>query len=392
MWYGAYLGANAPFGDRDRLCRELDALAGLGITNLRVLASSEASPLRASVSPTFRGPGDDYNGILLDGLDYLLVEMDRRGLRAVLYLTNFWEWSGGMMTYLSYVNGGHFLDMNDPAHPWPAFPDMASGFYAEHRAVALYRDYVRAVVGRTNQITGQAYAEDPTIMAWQLANEPRPGGSDAVALANLPAFYRWIADTAALIKTIAPHHLVSTGSEGLKGCVERSDIIETAHGIAGIDYLTAHIWPLNWGWIDAKKLAATHDAGAARVQDYLDRHLRIAQRIGKPLVIEEFGYPRDAGSYDPGATTAFKDRFYRQIYETVLRESRGDGPVAGSNFWAWSGSGRAAHPDFVFRRGDHAYLGDPPHEPQGWYGIFSSDETTKAVVREHAAAMAAGDA
>lgn len=392
MWYGAYLGAHAPFGNRDRLCRELDTLAGLGITNLRVLASSEASRLKGAVSPTFRGPGRLYDATLLGGLDYLLAEMQRRGLRAVLYLTNFWEWSGGMMTYLSYVNGGHFLDMNDPAHPWPAFPDMASTFYADHPAVALYRDYARAVVGRTNEITGQAYAEDPTIMAWQLANEPRPGGSEAAAVANLPAFYRWVGDTARLIKTIAPHHLVSTGSEGLKGCIERDDIVEATHRIADIDYLTVHVWPLNWGWIDAKNLAVTYDAGAAKVQDYLDRHLRIAQRIGKPMVIEEFGYPRDGGSYDPGATTVQKDRFYRQIYETVQRESRGNGPVAGSNFWAWSGSGRAAHPDFAFRRGDHAYLGDPPHEPQGWYGVFSSDETTQALVREHAAAMAVHDA
>src|SRR4051812_44968281 len=46
IWYGAYLGADAPFGDRDRLRRELDSIAALGITNLRVLASSELSPLR----------------------------------------------------------------------------------------------------------------------------------------------------------------------------------------------------------------------------------------------------------------------------------------------------------------------------------------------------------
>jgi mannan endo-1,4-beta-mannosidase len=389
MWYGAYLGADAPFGDRDRLCAELDALSALGVTNLRVLASSEASPLKGSITPTFRGPDAHYDPRLLAGLDYLLSEMRRREMRAVLYLTNFWEWSGGMMTYLSYVNGGQFLNMNDAAHPWPAFPDMASGFYADHRAVALYRDYVRTVVGRTNHVTGQRYTDDPTIMAWQLANEPRPGGSDAAALAHLPAFYRWVADTAALIKTIDPHHLVSTGSEGLKGCIERSDIVEAEHRIAGIDYLTTHVWPLNWGWIDAKNIEASYDVGAAKVRDYVDQHVRIATRIGKPLIIEEFGYPRDGGSYDPSAATRFKDRFYRQICDAVLGNCQAGGPVAGSNFWAWSGSGRAAHPDFVFRRGDRAYLGDPPHEPQGWYGVFSSDETTRAVVREHAAALAA---
>ena len=54
-----------------------------------------------------------------------------------------------------------------------------------------------------------------------------------------------------------------------------------------------------------------------------------------------------------------------------------------------SGEGRAAHPDHHFRPGDTAWLGDPPHEPQGWYGVFDSDASTQAVIREHAAAMAA---
>lgn len=87
--------------------------------------------------------------MLLDGLDYFVAEMGRRGLRAVLYLGNFWEWSGGLMTYLSYVDGGRYTNMNDPAHHWPIFPGMASGFYCNPAVVALYRDLVRAVVGRT---------------------------------------------------------------------------------------------------------------------------------------------------------------------------------------------------------------------------------------------------
>jgi hypothetical protein len=35
MWYAAYLGADAPFGSRDRLRRELDRLQALGVNNLR---------------------------------------------------------------------------------------------------------------------------------------------------------------------------------------------------------------------------------------------------------------------------------------------------------------------------------------------------------------------
>ncbi len=54
MWAAAYLGADAPIGNRDRLKRELDRLGAIGVNNIRILGSSELSPLKNSVRPTFR--------------------------------------------------------------------------------------------------------------------------------------------------------------------------------------------------------------------------------------------------------------------------------------------------------------------------------------------------
>ncbi|MFD1950352.1 mannanase [Sphingomonas arantia] len=388
IWYGAWLGADTTYGDRARLKRELDRLQALGIRNLRILGSAELSPLKNSITPGFRDASGRYDEALLTGLDWTLSELAKRDMTAVLYLTNFWEWSGGMMTYLSWVDGGRFLNMNDPAHPWPEFPDWNAAFYSSRPAQALYRDYIRAVVSRTNSVTGVRYVDDPTIMAWQLANEPRPGGSQKVALANLPPFYRWIDETARYIKALDPHHLVSTGSEGLKGAIEREEIVLAAHRPASIDYLTAHIWPNNWSWMDAGNLAATYAAGAARVADYIAAHVHLARMLGKPLVIEEFGYPRDGqDAYDPSIATTYKDRFYRQVYAAIEADMAAGGPLSGSNFWAWNGEARAAHADHRFRRGDLAYMGDPPHEPQGWYGVFDSDIATQTVIRAHATAI-----
>jgi mannan endo-1,4-beta-mannosidase len=390
IWYGAWLGANTTYGDRARLARELDRLQALGVRNLRILGSAELSPLKNSITPGFRDRSATYNEDLLTGLDWTLTEMAKRDMTAVIYLTNFWEWSGGMMTYLLWVNGGRFINMNDPAHPWPQFPDWNAAFYANGQAQAMYRDYIRAVVTRTNSVTGIAYAADPTIMAWQLANEPRPAGSDAVALPNLPSFYRWIDETARYIKTLDPDHLVSTGSEGLKGSIGREDIVLAAHRPSSIDYLTAHIWPNNWTWIDAGDLQGTYAAGAAKVADYIDAHIQLARTLGKPLVIEEFGYPRNGqNAYDPAVPTLYKDRFYRQIYAAIEANAKSGGPLAGSNFWAWNGEARTPHADHRFQRGDLGYMGDPPHEPQGWYGVFDSDTSTQAVIRAHAAVMSA---
>lgn len=388
LWYAAYLGAPTEYGDSARLGRELDRLAALGVTNLRVLASSELSPLKNSVRPTFRDRSAHFNEDLLRGLDRLIAEAGRRGLRLVLYLTNYWEWSGGMATYLYWTNGGRYVDMNAPAHPWPAFPDFNASFYGSREAVGLYHDYVRAVVGRRNGLTGVRYSDDPTIMSWQLANEPRPGGSDAVVAATLPAFYGWIRETARLIKRLAPRQLVSTGSEGLMGCGGRKDCVADAHAAPEVDYLTAHVWPQNWGWVDPKDLPGTAPSGAAKVADYLDRHVAIADRLGKPLVVEEFGYPRDDG-FDSTSSTFRRDRFYAQVFDAVSASSRRGGPLVGSNFWAWGGESRAEHADHGFRSGDDAWLGDPPHEPQGWYSVYDSDASTAALVQNHATALAA---
>jgi mannan endo-1,4-beta-mannosidase len=242
------------------------------------------------------------------------------------------------------------------------------------------------LVGRRNSVTALAYRDDPTLMAWQLANEPRPGVSPAVMQAILPAYYKWIDDSAALIRSLDPNHLVSLGMEGTIATNGDTGIVARAH--QNIDYMTAHVWPLNWGWVDGKNLAGTWDAGKAKVLDYIDTHVRLAREAGKPLVFEEFGFPRDGELYDPSVPTSFRQRYYRLIYAAAEASLAAGGPVQGTNFWAWNGEARAQHADHRFHAGDTQYMGDPPHEPQGWYGNFDSDAAMLAIVRDHAKTFA----
>lgn len=383
LWYGAYLGADAEYGDRARLGRELDRLQALGVSNVRLLASAEEGPLKSSIRPGFRTQ-DAWNETLLEGLDYCMAEVGRRGLKAVLYLTNFWEWSGGMGSYLWYATG-RYLDMGDPAHPWPAFPDHNAAFYSTPAAVELFREHVRKVVSRTNRVTGRAYADDPALMAWQLCNEPRPGASEPTISRALPAYYAWIDSSAELIRSLDPHHLVSLGQEGTIAADGREDVVLRAH--ASIDYLTAHVWPLNWGWVKGEDLPGTWEAGAAKAREYLELQESLASSLDKPLVIEEFGFPRDGEKYAPSAPTSFRERYYALVYEAVEASVAAGGPICGSNFWAWNGEARAQHADYRFRDGDRRYMGDPPHEPQGWYGNFDSDGPMLELIRTHAAKL-----
>ncbi|MEJ2814700.1 mannanase [Caulobacter sp. CCG-8] len=389
LWYGAWLGSPGVSGDRARLGRELDRLKALGVTNLRVLGAGERSPAKVAIDPTFRGPGEDYDQDLLKGLDVLLAEMARRGMKAVIYVNNFWDWSGGMPAYLRWTGNGQWFQQGDPAHPWPEFADYSARFYGDAKAQDLFRHYLRALVGRVSNVTGKPYRDDPTIMAWQLANEPRPGGSDAFGVPNLPTYYRWIAQTSALIKTLDPNHLVTTGSEGAMGCLQREACVVEAHRPASIDYLTLHVWPNNWGWIDFKNQPATYEAGEAKCRDYVARHIAIAKQMNKPLVIEEFGLIREDRAFTPGGPTTHRDRFYRMMFGLVEADMKADGPLAGTNFWAWNGEGRAQHADAWFKMGDRSYVGDPPQEEQGLFGVFDADASTLAVIRDHARAVAA---
>ncbi len=390
LWYGAYLGAEGETGNVERLRAELDLLQSLGVTNLRVLGASEDGPMKQSVKPSFRGPGPDYNQALLRGLDVLLAELATRDMKAVIYLNNFWEWSGGMGTYLSWVNGGEFVDLGDPQKPWPAYPLFTMQFYENAAANALYRDYVDAVVSRTNSVTGVSYADDATIMAWQLANEPRPGSDRGPGHNVFSAFYRWIDETAGFIKSLDASHLVSTGNEGVVGCADHAPCYLTAHETPHIDYLTFHVWPKNWGWLTDADMPGTIERTLARTTSYVEQHLAHAETLDKPIVLEEFGLPRDGAALEPGSPTTHRDRYYASIFAQIERSTGAGGPLCGSNVWTWGGFGRAQHPDGKWQAGDTHYTGDPPQEPQGLNSIFDVDASTLDVLRAHARALEAG--
>ena len=44
---------------------------------------------------------------------------------------------------------------------------------------AAYKDYATAIILRKNSITGRLYRDDPTILAWDLMNEPANPGDDS---------------------------------------------------------------------------------------------------------------------------------------------------------------------------------------------------------------------
>lgn len=375
-WYGALLGSTGEGGDRQRLLRELDFMKENGITNLRVLVGAEGpnnQPYR--VTPGLQVAPGEYNDTLLAGLDFLLAEMGRRDMKAVLYLNNSWEWSGGYAQYLNWNGYGDIPYALANNNDWESFMRYVAQFHQCAPCKEQFADHVRFILNRTNRITNTKYTEDPAIMAWQVANEPR-----AFSQENLPAYGQWLRNTAALIKSIDDNHLVSTGSEGQWGTEMSMEAYKDIHADPNIDYLTMHIWPKNWGWLDPQNISGTLDTAIVHSEAYMNQHIAAARELNKPIVMEEFGLPRDQHTYTLRDKTTSRDRYYQYVFERVLESARQGGPLAGANFWAFGGTARP-NPSREFWQPGDDLMGDPPQEEQGLNSVFDTDTTIPLVSR-----------
>mgnify|MGYP001488310683 CR=1 FL=1 len=373
-WYGAIIASDGEYGDRPRLLRELDHLKEIGVNNLRVLAGAEGpdnEPFR--VTPTLQLAPGEYSEEMLDGLDFLLSEMKKRGQYAILYLNNSWDWSGGYAQYLNWNGYGPIPYPSVKPNTWPEFITYAARFHNCEKCKEQFAAHVRFMLGRTNRYTGLKYTQDPTIMTWEIGNEPR-----AFSDKNIPAFEKWISEVAALIRELDPNHLITTGTEGQHGCEESLEVFEKIHSDKNIDYLTMHIWPKNWGWLDIKDIGSTIDISIKNTNIYMEDHINVALRLNKPLVLEEFGLPRDFHGYSPEESTLFRDRYYSNAFDQVLENAEHKGVLAGANFWTYAGEGRPVSGQIYWKPGDD-YLGDPPVEEQGLNSVFDTDETISLI-------------
>ena len=375
FWYGMNLGSKGKSGNRDRLIKELDRLQQLGITNLRIMGMTEgpdSEPYR--IVPSLQDSAGNYNGDLLEGLDFALAEMSKRNMTAVICMNNFWAWSGGFAQYVQWTKPQDSIPY-PPPHPngsYDVYQKYAASFYSNQPALQRYFKALEEIVQRKNSITQLPYKEDKTIMAWELCNEPR-------GINNTENYLKWIDSSSALIKKMDPNHLVTIGSEGETASPEYSGVeFVKAHQFKNIDYTTVHIWIQNWNWYNPKD-SLTYPSAKQKALDYLHKHTEQARSLGKPIVLEEFGIMKDHGSFDPKATNKSRDDFYNTMIGAVYEAAKRDSSISGVNFWAWAGEGRPKKMQGWWKAGDD-FIGDPPHEEQGWYSVYDTDSTTLSLL------------
>jgi mannan endo-1,4-beta-mannosidase len=283
----------------------LDKVQARQMTLVRVWAFQDSAEIGAclqcaparQLQPNER-PLDFIDPATLIALDQTLAAADARGIRLILTLVNNWSDYGGMDRWMLWRFGTVQHD----------------GFYSDATIRGWYKDLVSMLINRINTVNGRAYRDDPTIFAWELANEAR---SSSGAAASLDA---WVGEMSAYLKSIDPNHLVTTGIEGFYGPAyadrntdawmsqDGQDFISN-HQHGGIDFATCHIWPYNWGWDPiGDTQSALNKAGR-----YFQQRLTDAETVlHKPLLCEEFGIPRDnmGRGLGSGATTV-RDLFHR---------------------------------------------------------------------------------
>ena len=254
------------YGSHYRVDSVLDNIAQMGLRVVRAWAFIDGP---STDRPSLQPEPYVYDEAAFEPLDYAVWKAGTLGLRLVLALTNNWPDFGGMDQYVSWFGAAGHDD-----------------FYTDPKIRACYTAWAKHVITRTNRYTGLRYSEDPVVMTWELANEPRcrsDRSGDTVV--------EWADAMSRFVAAQAPRQLVSVGDEGWYGDPTAGDYPYSDYegvdwkrlvALPAVDYGTVHLYPVAWG-----ETADPTGWGHTWITD----HVRDGRKLGKPVVIEEFGLP-----------------------------------------------------------------------------------------------------
>ncbi|KAL2458068.1 Mannan endo-beta-1 [Forsythia ovata] len=297
---------------RNKISSAFQQAANHGLTIARTWAFRDGG-----YSPLQHSPGS-YNEQMFQGLDFVIFEARKYGIKLILSLVNNYEDFGGKKQYVNWArNQGQNIASDDD-------------FFTNSVIKEYYKNHIKTVLTRHNGITGIAYKDDPTIMAWELMNEPR-----CTTDASGRTIQAWISEMASYLKSIDSNHLLEAGLEGFYGQSDShkqqnnpyfqvgTDFIAN-NQIVDIDFATVHSYPDQW-------LTSQNDeAQISFLNNWLQSHIQDAQNIvQKPLLFAEFG----KSSRDPAYNTYQRDLLFNTVYSAIYSSAGGSGVAAGGLFW-----------------------------------------------------------
>jgi mannan endo-1,4-beta-mannosidase len=287
--------------------------------------------------PVAGAPAYNDGATGLEHLDYVIYQAGQAGIKLVIPFVNNWNDFGGMDQYVRW------RDISTPdGQTW-----YHDSFYTDPVIRQWYKDWMAHLLNRVNTYNGIAYKDDPTIMTWELGNEPRclsAGAYGRSADCTTQTLIAWADEMSTFIKSVDRNHLVSVGDEGFyclpnathwtENCGEGVDTIAFTR-LKNIDVMSYHLYPDSWG------------TDAAWGTDWIKRHIRDANKIGKPSMLGEFGL-RDKN---------IRNKVYKEWTDAVFKsggQSGGDGAL----YWILSAhqDNGSLYPDYD---GFTVYAGTP---------------------------------
>ncbi len=225
----------------------------------------------------------------------------------------------------NYVALAHQYDIKlvlSLADHWDYFGNLDSygaPHYSTPSSVEKFKAFITELLQHHNPLTGYTYAEDPAIMMWELANEPRcSSGCDA------EIFKAWASDVSSLLKTLAPNHLVSIGAEssfGHNGTGDDFKFIQYVNDLPTIDAISAHLYPTWWNMSDAETLAN------------IDQLAEVGRVLNKPTYIGEFSWPVAS---EASVAEDLQTR-YQKFVDWYARAEENKDSIGGMHAWQLSG-------------------------------------------------------
>lgn len=292
---------------------------GLNIARTWAFSDGGYQPLQYS-------PGS-YNDQMFQGLDFAIAEARKYGIKMVLSLVNNYENMGGKKQYVEWARSqGQSINSEDD-------------FFTNPVVKGYYKNHIKAVLTRRNSITGVAYKDDPTIMAWELMNEIRCPSDQSGRTVQA-----WITEMASYLKSIDGNHLLEAGLEGFYGQSKPesnpnfnvgTDFIAN-NQIPGIDFATVHSYPDQW------ISSSGYEDQISFLGRWLNEHIQDAQNtLHKPLLFAEFGI--STKSY--GGNSTPRDRLFNTVYSAIYSSASSGGAAVGGLFWQLMAQGMDSYRD-----------------------------------------------
>jgi len=226
----------------DAVLRRAAAL-GARVVRAHTLAASvgKAHTLVTGVSGSGPRPTIHYDPAVWEAIDHAAVRARQLGLYLVPpFVDELGYYHGGKRQWVDFRRPGTVsLDPDVKAANSPRQRSAENAFYEDQQITWDFEQYVRDWLTHVNPRTGLANKDDPVFSVVQVGNELWTAAQDAPG---------WIADKAALIKSISPRTLVmDSGADGL-------DVEDMAWRSPHVDILETHPYS-SFGARDVTRMA-----------------------------------------------------------------------------------------------------------------------------------------